>query len=379
MRQSRPGFTRIERGAGQPFGADGARKRPAGKSDLRGGFTLIELLVVIAIIAILMGLLLPAVQKVREAASRIKCQNNLKQLGLALHNYHDSQGSFPPGMSGPNPIVADAWYSAFSLLLPYLEQDNTSRLLNYATPWWDPSNYQAVAVSVPGFFCPSNRTSGWIDLTLISAQWGYTLPPQVASCDYAFCKGATAAFSKNPNDAPAALRGVFDVRISRSDGVRLVQITDGTSNTFAMGEAAGGNPRYLVRDITDPSQPAIDPLTNLPAVAEQAWGAPSMAQPSIPTYTSMFAGTAQYGLAPDPRDEPMNAPLVAPTVASDVSFGDNKDGQDWVSGFRSLHPGGCNFLFCDGSVHFVSQSIRPDVYRALSTYAGGEVISGGDF
>jgi prepilin-type processing-associated H-X9-DG protein len=214
----------------------------------------------------------------------------------------------------------------------------------------------------------------------MSVQWGWTLPPQVASCDYAFCKGANAAFSKNPDlTTPPAVRGVFDVRTSLRDGVRLLQITDGTSNTFAMGDAAGGNTRYRVRDITDPSQPAIDQLTNLPAVAEQAWGAPSMAQPCIPTYTSIFAGTAQYGLGPDPRDEPMNNPLVAPTIASDESEGDNQNGQDWVSGFRSLHPGGCNFLFCDGSVRFVRQSIRPDVYRALSTYAGGEVIPDGDY
>jgi prepilin-type N-terminal cleavage/methylation domain-containing protein/prepilin-type processing-associated H-X9-DG protein len=346
----------------------------------RRAFTLIELLVVIAIIATLIGLLLPAVQKVREAAARLKCGNNLKQLGLALHGYHDSRGGLPPAFVCDEDNITHGTHTGFTLLLPFLEQDNTYRLMHFDQPWSAIENYTVVGLSVPVFFCPTNRSQGAIDLVPIAAQWGTPLPPQVGSTDYAFCKGSNAALHRDVTRTPAATRGPFGVApTADTPGPALVKILDGTSNTFAMGEATGGHGYFLARDLSNPSQPAISGVTGQPAVIDQSWSAASVTDPTHPWYGSVFGVTAQYGLAPDPRDEPMNQRLVMPTIWGDDPAGNNARGRDSVSGFRSLHAGGCNFLFCDGSVRFVRQSVSPDVYRALSTYRGGEVISGSDY
>jgi prepilin-type N-terminal cleavage/methylation domain-containing protein/prepilin-type processing-associated H-X9-DG protein len=346
-----------------------ARKRP--------GFTIIELLVVIGILAILMALLLPAVQRVREAASRATCLNNLKQLGLALQSYHGDHNCFPPGMLCSGSNVEDAEHTGFTLLLPHLEQTNLRNIYHFDQPWWDQSNYAAVGTTVPLFLCPSNRSGGTIDLAAIAAQWNTPLPPRAAVTDYAFCKGANGALPQDWSRIPLAVRGVFHVRPPNTPmaGVRIQEISDGTTMTIAMGDAAGNNQRFPVRDIKNPNQPAVDVLTGRTALVDQSWGCAGAGDPSHPYYGSVFAVTAQYGLSPDPRDEPMNAALVAPTVFSGDPRGDNRAGRDWVSGFRSAHSGGCNFLFCDGSVRFLRDGLDPAVYRALSTYAGGEAVS----
>ena len=149
----------------------------------RHAFTLIELLVVIAIIAVLIGLLLPAVQKVREAANRMQCQNNLKQLGLALHSFHDANGAFPRGRTIPNAQS----FSAQSRLLPYLEQENAAKLVNYTVNYNDPPNLAASAIVIKSFICPSDSTSA--------------VPVGMAPLSYRVNEGTTVAMWQGISDA----------------------------------------------------------------------------------------------------------------------------------------------------------------------------------
>jgi prepilin-type N-terminal cleavage/methylation domain-containing protein/prepilin-type processing-associated H-X9-DG protein len=346
----------------------------------RGGFTLIELLVVIAIIGVLIALLLPAVQKVREAANRTRCQNNLKQLGLALHNYHDTQACFPPGMTSSVQNISDADATGFTFLLPYLEQDNTHKQYTFDLPWFATPNYAAVGIQVKLFFCPSNRESGLLDLSPHAQEWHVPLPPVAAGCDYAFCRGANSALVNDWAKTPVSVRGPFGIRkpSEASSGVRLAEITDGSSSTIAMGDATAGSPSYLVRNLSNPNEPAIG-TNGQTIVLEQSWSAAGVGDTSHPWYGSVLCVTAQYGFSPDPRDEPMNRRPATPTVTGGRTTGDNADGTDHIGGFRSLHTGGCNFLFCDGSVQFITERVPPAVYRALSTYAGGEAVSSGSY
>jgi prepilin-type N-terminal cleavage/methylation domain-containing protein/prepilin-type processing-associated H-X9-DG protein len=355
----------------------------------RRAFTLLELVVVLAIVGVLMALLLPAVQRVRETANRIRCQNNLKQFGLALHMYHDANGYLPPGML-TRLDIQDSYHTGFTYLLPYIEQDTVHNLYHYDKQWYDSANYAAVGQQMPLFYCPSNRTRGAMDLSPYVQQWGAPMPPFVGSSDYVLCKGANASLDGQPTLIPESARGLFNIvqanHSAQGDwgptpqfAVRLTDISDGTSSTFAIGEAAGGTSYYLVADLNNPTKPVTEPFINGPAVMEQAWAAASLGDPGHPWYAGILGVTAQYGLAPDPMDEPMNRRPGTPSIIGSDGSGYNAHGLDRVSGFRSMHQHGCNFLYADGSVHFVRDTIAPAVYRALSTYAGDEPVQATDF
>ena len=330
---------------------------------MRRGFTLIELLVVIAIIAVLMGLLLPAVQKVRESAARASCSNNLKQIGLALHGYHDANSWFPPGYVDGNPAgastpdndVGPGWGWA-SLLLPYLEQGNVYNQINFTKAiLQQPISQQPLTI----FQCPADGNQQAVPLY----DSNFSNPiGSVAHGNYVGCNGWVECFGNAGGNYQAS-----------SDGGAA---EDGDGGQTGTGQAGNG---LFYRNSRNNTASVTDGLSNTIVVGERS------SNHSPTTWTgavtgarcpAWMAGQAVYSPPPGPAydNADYNEALVLAhgnathTPSADFPIFDPDT-------FYSMHtPRGANFLFGDGSVHFLSSSIDPMTYQWLCTIDGGETL-----
>ena len=332
----------------------------------REGFTLIELLVVIAIIAILIGLLLPAVQKVREAAARAKCQNNLKQLGLALHNYEGANRNFPPGRAA-YPLVV----SAQGRILGYIEQDNLGRNVDDAlVPLYNSNpakypltagNYQASIAPVKLFICPSDPAGGQNPNAFATLPSGaVSTTDKYAGTNYVTCIGSGDGSTDNT--------GTWWGQYKTSDGlfgqtpVAVAGVIDGLSNTVAMGEStlgtgaadfSGGTPTDAARQVL--TLPGSTVTSDANCAAGGTWSSMRGAK-----WINGHYADANYNHHLRPNDKRW-----------DCSNASHNPGQ---AAARSFHSGGVNVLLGDGSGRFVRDSVDATTWRALSTRASGEVL-----
>jgi len=317
----------------------------------RPGFTLIELLVVIAIIAVLIGLLVPAVQKVREAAARMKCQNNLKQMVLALHNFESVQGYLPSQGDVPIGQTGDPW-SVQTRLLPYVERGDLGNKIDYSQS----SDGQAMAVNRVGLLmCPSEIN----DRPQASATAPYPL-------NYLACVGTWFVYSPTTG-------AVGDGSILMNRRTRLTDITDGTSNTLSFSEGKTFTP--ILRDGSNPSVlGAAVPVT--PSDVISLGGTFKIDAGHVEW---IDARSIQSGFTttfpPNTR-----VPYTSAGQVYDIDFTSRREGKTnnlptyTAVTARSYHTGGVNASLVDGSVRFFRDSITQAAWRAVGSRAGGEVV-----
>jgi prepilin-type N-terminal cleavage/methylation domain-containing protein/prepilin-type processing-associated H-X9-DG protein len=324
----------------------------------RTGFTLIELLVVIAIIGVLIALLLPAVQQAREAARRIQCTNNLKQLALATMNYVDVQGALPPTSGFDPPNGPD--HSFKPRILPYLEQTAAFNAYNLTLSTRDLTNWTCNVFQIAAFVCPSDPNQPSATSTLNNAT------ATVGSHTYPNNLGTWTGFNGGFFDGPAHQLG-----INRGPVITLAMITDGTSNTvifseFVRGTGSSTSPDgkwWVYRGTL--SAATVPPSYTIDALATDCQAATILADARKGTEW-MQQNTARGGgyshiMTP-------NKKACFWTDASASKF-------QTIIGASSNHPGGVNCAFLDGTVRFVKDTVSRQTWRAIATYGKGEVIS----
>jgi prepilin-type N-terminal cleavage/methylation domain-containing protein/prepilin-type processing-associated H-X9-DG protein len=364
------------------------------KADTRRGFTLIELLVVIAIIAVLIALLLPAVQSAREAARRAQCSNNLKQIGLGMHNYHTSQGTFPLGGTyaaayspSYNSGMGAGWgtWSAQALMLGYLEQIPLYNAANFSwavgmSPGWDIN--RTVSSSILNvFICPSDGISPIPINTSSKSCWQWS----GSTNNYFASMGTTSRYGTGPTGDTT---GIF-TQAGRVYGVQSV--TDGTSNTIAFGEslvgdgtiekvkwrdgpvltAASATGKGLLDVSTNPAQVISDLQACSAGLLAQTTAGPGKENQKGFRWCQDDGGFGLFNTIIPPN----SGQYLFAWCAMGRSSTSSNASDGMYQGSSSNHPGGANFLLADGSVRFLKASISLTTYWALGSKANGEVLS----
>ena len=320
----------------------------------RSAFTLIELLVVIAIIAILIALLVPAVQKVRDAAARTQCINNLKQLGLGLNAYAGDWKAFPPSHTTSAtpmpPVVTNQKHHWATLILPYIDQINVYNEINFAKDYDKASNLPFIITQIPTFICPA-APGPFARNNILLTPSGVAITAPMGMLDYGSINQVFPGFyACNGLVEPGENQGALQAAIPTP----FAWITDGTSNTVLLAEDAG-QPLNFVFGKQQGAAVAGGPNGVGTPTADYGW-----ADSGFP-YSINGADPVTGAIIPSGSVPPLNASCM---------INCNNNGEVY-----SFHSGGANVVMCDGSVHFLVKDMSPYVFAAIFTSAGGETVT----